>query len=270
MIRSTLHQLAISNTPFLQLGIAVAKPAAAVLAGKLRYFSTSPRHDEEIVDKNFSSEFDESDSLEVGKTERPARLQRRSGRRPDFFARSIFDDPFFRRSGFDDLFRDPFAPFFSRREDPFLDIMPVLRANLDPRKTLLRSSPGYEIKELDKSFEIEVRIPEGLKAKDLKIEVEDNVLHLSGMREDEHRVTRFEKLFTVGANVDLEKMTATFQDGVLSLEAPKLEVLPEKRKSIKITEGTRSPEDIVNATYSDEFDESDWAEKGKANKEKNQ
>jgi HSP20 family molecular chaperone IbpA len=153
----------------------------------------------------------------------------------------------------------------------------------DPRMKLVRSSPGYDIQESDGKYEISVQVPEGVSASDMTVELEHDgtVLHLSGARKVEHEgmvsETRFDKRFTIGPNVDSNQMTANLSEGVLVLTAPKLE--PEKPKhTIAIT--TEKPyystgevaleEEVVQKSYSDEFDESDWVETGKVGHEKEQ
>jgi len=152
--------------------------------------------------------------------------------------------PSFFGPGFDDFFGP--TPLFLR--DPFEELMPVLR-NVD-RVTdgvLMRSSPGYEIHEKDGSYQISVDLP-GVKASDMKIELEDNgrLLHLSGGRkvQEGDRVveTKFDKKFTIGENVDTEKMTANLVDGVLTLQAPKKEITEPPKRTITITEGPHTSE----------------------------
>ena len=141
-----------------------------------------------------------------------------------------------------------------------------------PDATLVRSlSPGYEIKENDETYEIAVQVPEGVKASDVAIELKNDgtVLYLSGERrqEDENGTliseTRFEKFFSIGSNVDRDNITANLSDGVLVLTAPKIET--EQKRKIAITENPHvaSEEELIHKSYSDESDESDWAEAGK-------
>jgi len=152
--------------------------------------------------------------------------------------------PAFFGPGFDDFFAP--TPFFLR--DPLVELMPVLR-NVD-RVTdgvLLRSSPGYEIHEKDGSYQISVDLP-GVKAADMKIEVENNgrMLHLSGGRKvtegDRVVETKFDKRFTIGENVDTDKMTANLADGVLTLQAPKKQIVEPPKRTIIITEGPHMSE----------------------------
>jgi HSP20 family protein len=299
MIRSSLYGLATRHPPTTTVIAPIVRPAAAVLSGKLvsggRSFATNPkrRENDELYNKNYSDEFDESDALEVGKKQTiypKGTPEQRSSK--DVGRYSGYSGPIFRPlfGGFDDIFsrdpffvRDPFAPMFSRRDrDPFAHIMPVLRnfAFDNKNKTILRSSPGYEIKESDGNYEIAIDVPEGVDASDMTVELEDDgtVLHLSGERkseEDDGRVIsqmRFDKRFTIGTNVDADNIKANLDEGVLVLTAPKLkpEAIEKPRKTIPITKKPHvmMDEEIIQTNYSDAFDESDWAETGKIGHEK--
>jgi HSP20 family molecular chaperone IbpA len=316
MMRSNLHQL---STRFShKLASTVVRPAAVVISGKISSFSTLKRGGEEDELYNFPDVFDESDSLEVGKktltnlnkehaesdesgTSSSTSMSKQQ-QQSALGSRANDHDRIFRSlfGGFDDFFaphpslmsRDPFAPFFSRRESsPFLDSMSLLRnfpalhqhqhQHLHPPDaTLPRSlSPGYEIKENEGTYEIAVHVPAGVKASDVAVEVENDgtVLYLSGERrqEDENGAlvseTRFEKRFSIGSNVDRDNITANLSDGVLVLTAPKIETEQQKQPrtiAIAITENPHvaSEEEVIQKSYSDESDESDWAEAGKQHK----
>jgi HSP20 family protein len=301
MMRSNLHQL---STRFSRkLDLAVVRPAAVVFSGKISSFSTLKRGGEDEL-YNIPDAFDESDALEVGKkmlttldkehaeSDESGTSTSMSKQQSALGSRARDNDRIFRSlfGGFDDFFappslmsRDPFAPFFSRRESPFIDIMPVLRnssLHRHPDMALLRSlSPGYEIKESDGTYEIAVDVPAGVKASDVAVELENDgtVLHLSGvLRQEENGMlvseTRFEKRFTIGMNVDTDNITANLSDGVLVLTAPKLET--EQKRRIAITEKPHGPgklasdEEVIQKSYSDAYDESDWAETGKITQDK--
>jgi HSP20 family protein len=284
MIRYSLYNLSTRlPPPTTALATTVARPAAVVLAGKVNpaWFSTNRKRRDD-------------DALEVRKKEHPKNEKNPQPQmKPSTSAleRYFFDSPLsdyhgplFRPMfrGFDDFFtRDPFAPLFSRHESPFMDIMPVLRdfPSIEKEMTLLRSSPGYEIREDAGKYEISVSIPDGIDADNLKVEVENDgsVLHLSGRqttRDENDEVVsdmRFEKRFSIGANVDTDQITANLDEGVLVLKAPKLEPDTPQRQSIPITQKPHASldEEVVQKSFSDEFDESDWAETGKVSHEKN-
>ena len=86
----------------------------------------------------------------------------------------------------------------------------------------------------------------GLTKKQLNVEVEDNVLTISG---DKHSVwddakakvlrrelkqSSFKRSFTLGELLDGDDISANFKDGVLSIEIPKVEPAKPKKHSIKI------------------------------------
>ena len=86
----------------------------------------------------------------------------------------------------------------------------------------------------------------GLAEEDVKIEVEDRMLTISGERKTEHetdrrpattassaRSARFSRSLTLPEGIDAEAITASFDRGVLEIRIPK----PEQRKPRKISIG---------------------------------
>jgi HSP20 family protein len=140
--------------------------------------------------------------------------------------------------GFDDLFAP--TPFLHR--DPIHDLMPIFPNFERPTDSVLvRSSPGYEINETDDKYQIAVDVP-GVKAGDMSVQLENDgkVLHISGgrkiVKDNTITETKFEKRFTIGTNVDMQKVTANLADGVLVLSAPKIEKKEKPVMNIVITE----------------------------------
>lgn len=176
-------------------------------------------------------------------TRRPAKQSYFSVRTPAAMALNRYNHPFgghpFFGNGFDEFFAP--TPFF---RDPFFDSpMPVIPKLLRAEDmALYRSSPGYEINESDGKYQIAVDVP-GVKASDVKVNLENDgkVLHISGGRkvekDDAVTETKFEKRFTIGDNVDTDKLAANLADGVLVLTAPKLEKKEKPTKQIPITVG---------------------------------
>jgi HSP20 family protein len=121
-----------------------------------------------------------------------------------------------------------------------MPIFPNLERPTD--SVLVRSSPGYEINETDDKYQIAVDVP-GVNAKDMSVQLENDgkLLHISGGRkvvtDNTTTETKFEKRFTIGSNVDMQKVTANLADGVLVLSAPKIENKEKPLLNIKITEG---------------------------------
>jgi HSP20 family protein len=107
--------------------------------------------------------------------------------------------------------------------------------------TLRRWIPPMDLVETDEHFVLKADLP-GLDEGDVNIEVEDNVLTVSGERKAEHedkregyvRVERaygsFRRSLTLPEGIDAEAVTASFEKGVLEVRIPK----PEQRKPRKV------------------------------------
>jgi HSP20 family protein len=110
--------------------------------------------------------------------------------------------------------------------------------------TLRRWMPAMDLVETEDHFVLRADLP-GLGESDVNIEVEDNVLTVSGERKAEHetanegyhRVERafgsFSRSLTLPEGVDAEAVAASFDRGVLEISIPK----PEQRKPRKISIG---------------------------------
>jgi len=106
-------------------------------------------------------------------------------------------------------------------------------------------APRVDIAETDKAFEIKVEIPE-VNKEDVKVTVHNGVLTVQGERRLEkeekgkkfHRVERFygsfTRSFTLPANVDETKISASFKDGVLNLQIQKTEEAKPKSIEVKV------------------------------------
>ena len=111
---------------------------------------------------------------------------------------------------------------------------------------LRRWMPAMDLVETDDHFVLRADLP-GMSEDDVKIEVEDGTLIVSGERKAEHeqrgegyhRVERafgtFSRSLTLPQGVDADAVTASFDRGVLEVRVPK----PEQRKPrrIEITSG---------------------------------
>lgn len=105
--------------------------------------------------------------------------------------------------------------------------------------------PRVDVHEDANSYYIEADLP-GLDKKDIAISIEDNILTLSGAREDnredkkkgyyrlERQTGRFERQFNLGDHVDYSKSSAEFEKGVLTVTIPKKEESKPRQLDIKI------------------------------------
>ena len=103
-------------------------------------------------------------------------------------------------------------------------------------------NPAVDLYEKDDNFVIKAELP-GVDKDDIGIDLKNGVLTLSGERSDDSEVTddnyyrrertygKFQRAFTLPADVESDKIKAEFKDGVLVIEIPK----PEKSKPKRIT-----------------------------------
>ncbi len=109
----------------------------------------------------------------------------------------------------------------------------------------LQFVPAVNTREGDKAYYIEVDLP-GVKKEDIKIDVHDNILTVSGERkikeerkdDDFYRVEslygKFERSFTLPDDVDSDKIEAKDENGVLLITIPKAVKVDKGPRKIKI------------------------------------
>jgi HSP20 family protein len=115
-----------------------------------------------------------------------------------------------------------------------------------------RWMPAMDLVETDDHFVLRADLP-GMSEDDVRIELEDGTLTVSGERKAEHeeqkqgayRVERafgsFSRTLTLPQGVDPEAVTANFDRGVLEVRVPK----PEQRKPRRIAIGRDQREEIT-------------------------
>ena len=105
-------------------------------------------------------------------------------------------------------------------------------------------SPAVEIVESDEEISLTAELP-GLEEKDVKINVEDNLLSLSGERtieknEDGRSVRserwygKFSRSFRLPETADLENINAKLANGVLTVTVPKKEEAKPRQIEVKV------------------------------------
>jgi HSP20 family protein len=109
--------------------------------------------------------------------------------------------------------------------------------------------PAVEITESESELTMSAELP-GLDRKDVKIDLEGNLLTLRGEKREEkveegkqkeyHIEERtygaFQRSFTLPMNVDSEKITADFDKGVLTVHLPKTKTAAARGREIAINE----------------------------------
>ncbi len=128
--------------------------------------------------------------------------------------------------------------------------------------------PAMDLVETDSDFVLRADLP-GLSEKDVKIELQDNVLTVSGERRTEHeerkdgyfRLERasgaFSRSLTLPEGVDASSVTATFTQGVLEIHVPKPEV--RKPQKVEISVSGSEKQDTIEGTESSAGNSSDPA-----------
>ncbi len=103
-------------------------------------------------------------------------------------------------------------------------------------------NPVVDVYDNDDNIVIKAELP-GIDKEGIEIDVKDRVLTLKGERSSESEVKddnyyrrersfgKFERAFTLPADVDPDKIKADYKDGVLKIDIPK----PEEKKPRQIT-----------------------------------
>ena len=140
---------------------------------------------------------------------------------------------------------NPSKNIFSLRDEmdrlfsDFLNPEPLMAENFSDL------TPLINIEENDDEFLISAELP-GLKKDDIKITFQNNMLKISGEKKEEkemdkknfHRVERrygkFSRSIGIQSGVVLEKIDASFKDGILTVKVPKSEEAKPKEIDVKI------------------------------------
>lgn len=109
------------------------------------------------------------------------------------------------------------------------------------------SIPNANIYENEKDYKIKLAVP-GLEKKDMKIEVDNGILTISGEKEEEKKEEKgnyrrreftynsFCRSFTLPENSLPDKIDAKYENGILNLSIPKKEITVQKpKKEIKVS-----------------------------------
>ena len=129
---------------------------------------------------------------------------------------------------------DPFKEFSNMQR--YFDTYPAQSKS----SSISAFSPKVNTREGEFAYHVDVDLP-GVKKEDINIDIDDGKLTISGQRdfkeevkeEDYYKVEtsfgKFQRVFTLPKNVDIENITASSENGVLEVVIPKV----EKDKNIK-------------------------------------
>ena len=106
-------------------------------------------------------------------------------------------------------------------------------------------TPAVDIEEDDNGYNFHVELP-GMAKEDVKISLHDDVLTIKGEKKFEkkdesknyhcyeRRYGTFERAFRLNSEVIIDKIDATFKNGVLQISLPKAEIAKPKEIEVKV------------------------------------
>lgn len=111
------------------------------------------------------------------------------------------------------------------------------------RRPMLRSTvPASNIQKTETGYQLDMAVP-GFSKKEIAISVDDLVLTIKSnktaktdhadFRIREFDYNQFERSFTLSKEMDLENISAAFNQGILSITIPNLPEVPAKQITIK-------------------------------------
>lgn len=115
--------------------------------------------------------------------------------------------------------------------------------------------PPVDVTEDHEQVRVMAELP-GVRPDDVKIQLENNVLTIRGEKvqesgSDQARVQRFERsygaferAFTVPSTVDAERITATYEHGVLTVTLPKVERAKPRAIEVKVGPGATGTQQL--------------------------
>jgi HSP20 family protein len=104
--------------------------------------------------------------------------------------------------------------------------------------------PAVDVREDDDNYLVEVELP-GLSEKDVEVKVENSLLTIASRKDEsseekdegyirkERRHYSFSRSFSLPDNVDVEKITANFKNGLLDVAVPKAPAAKPKLIEVK-------------------------------------
>lgn len=133
--------------------------------------------------------------------------------------------------------RRNFRPFFPSLFDDDFFTASTSRPN---------SLPAVNIREDDKNYFLELAVP-GMDKKDLKIDIDEDVLTISseqkneteesneGYTRKEFNYSSFVRSFYIPENVNRDAINANYKEGILTVSFPKHEEVKKITKQVKIS-----------------------------------
>lgn len=130
------------------------------------------------------------------------------------------------------------------RFDPFSDFVPLVRTFFEPAETTSIWAPPTDIVESEAAVEIVADLP-GVKQEEIELKVDKGVLTLKAERKAPDRGPEacncterpygvFERSFNLGDRLDVEKISASYEAGVLKVTVPKKPEAQPRKIEVKV------------------------------------
>ena len=138
-----------------------------------------------------------------------------------------------------------FPRWMERFEDLFAEMWPPLWPMLRFPEEMTLRMPPVDVYEEGGSVVMKAELP-GMKKEEIEVHVTGNELTISGKKEKEEKVERkdyrryeraagtFSRTVALPAEVEVEKITASYKDGVLEIRAPKVEGAAPKGHKVEV------------------------------------
>jgi HSP20 family protein len=139
----------------------------------------------------------------------------------------------------------PFPRWMERFEEMFADVWPPMWPVLRFPEELGLRMPPLDVYEEGGVVVVKAELP-GMKKEEIEVHLSGKELTVSGKKEKEEKVERkdyrrvertagaFRRTVTLPAEVELEKVTASYKDGVLEIRAPRTERAEPKARKVDV------------------------------------
>ncbi len=140
---------------------------------------------------------------------------------------------------------NPTRDLFNIRDNFDYMVQDLFNKRFDVSESMGELTPAVNIEENENEYLISAELP-GVKKSDVKITFEDGALSISGEKKVEkednkdnfHRIERrygaFSRRFAIPSSIMIDKIDATFKEGVLNIVLPKAEEAKPKQIEVKV------------------------------------
>jgi|EP01083_Nonionella_stella_P012778 HSP20 family molecular chaperone IbpA len=129
---------------------------------------------------------------------------------------------------FDEVFEPDWPSTFMEKQ------LAEFKNEMESTMTFHRASPRYEVTEKPDMFEVTVDVP-GFKSEEIEVGLKGGgrILTISGMHEEKDKKhslsSKFQQNFSLDPSIQTDKMVADLEGSTLTVTAPRIDRLPERR-----------------------------------------